>query len=331
MSDPTRPRVTIVMNIRNGATTLEEAIESALRQTFTNWELLVWDDRSTDGSAAIVSSFTDPRIRYLLAPEDVPLGQARDQAIREARGEWLAFLDQDDLWLPDKLELQLALADESPDAALIYGRALSFSARMRDRDYDKKHEYAALPEGDIFMTLVADCCYIAMSSAMIRKSAIESVGGIPHNIHITPDYFLYLGLTSSYPARAVQQVICRYRLHETNTSNFTRQRMHEEILWLIDQWAHRVPPPLAAWRRKVHHTVVAYEEMRRWPTAAAGVQRLLTRGSVMYLLSRPFERLLRIALRRVRRPYWRLVSENRSTAVQKAGSFLADPRAHRVD
>src|SRR5262252_8037824 len=115
------PQVSIILNVRNGAAFLREALDSAIGQTFADWELVVWDDRSTDASAQIVAGYRDPRIRYFLSPEDTPLGRAREDAIRQARGEWLAFIDQDDVWLPQKLEKQLALAAEG--VGLIYGRA----------------------------------------------------------------------------------------------------------------------------------------------------------------------------------------------------------------
>ena len=78
-------RVSIIMNVRNGAATLRAALESALAQTYRDWELIVWDDHSTDDSAQVATSFIDPRIRYVLAPEETPLGQARDLAIRQAQ------------------------------------------------------------------------------------------------------------------------------------------------------------------------------------------------------------------------------------------------------
>src|SRR5271165_3089230 len=104
------PLVSIIMNVRNGASTLREALDSVLAQTFTDWELIVWDDRSTDESGKIAAQYSDPRICYFLSPEETSLGKARDTAIHQARGKWLAFLDQDDLWMPRKLEMQMALA-----------------------------------------------------------------------------------------------------------------------------------------------------------------------------------------------------------------------------
>ena len=141
------PRVSIIMNVRNGATTLPEAIDSALAQTFADWELIVWDDRSTDESAQIATEYRDPRIRYFLSPEETPLGKARHLAMRQAHGEWLAFLDQDDVWMPHKLEKQMALA--APGIGIIYGRAVLFDARRGNlRDYDYAHEFGPLPEGE---------------------------------------------------------------------------------------------------------------------------------------------------------------------------------------
>lgn len=165
------PTVSIIMNVRNGAATLREALESALAQTYRDWEVIVWDDCSSDDSARIVAEFADPRLGYFLAPHDTSLGQARDLAMRHAHGEWLAFLDQDDIWLPRKLEFQMALTD-SPQVSLIYGRTVCFYPGGRQRDYDQFHEFSDLPEGDIFAELLGRGCFIAMSSALIRRSAV---------------------------------------------------------------------------------------------------------------------------------------------------------------
>src|SRR5271157_2479574 len=80
------PLVSVIMNIRNGAVFLREAMNSVMAQTFAGLELIVWDDCSTDDSAAIVAEYKDPRVRYFLSPEETPLGKARDNAMRQARG-----------------------------------------------------------------------------------------------------------------------------------------------------------------------------------------------------------------------------------------------------
>jgi len=297
------PSVSVIMNVRNGASTLREALESVLAQSFHDWELIVWDDRSADESARIIVEYNDSRIRYFLSPEETSLGKARGDAIRQATGEWLAFLDQDDIWLPRKLEKQMALADDR--TGLIYGRTVRFYPSGLERDYDQTHEFTLLPEGDIFNQLFADSCFIAMSSAVFRRAAVEAIGGIPDAIQIIPDYWLYVAVARRYPVRAVQGVVCRYRMHAANMSRLAAVKMNQEVLWLIDQWADHLSPRTLALCRKRHFTAIALREMRKPATAARGVARLFRQGSVGSQLVRPFMFAFHIIRRNVWRPYWR--------------------------
>jgi len=299
------PLVSIILNVRNGASFLREALDSVMAQTFDDWELVVWDDRSNDASAQIVGEYYDPRIRYYLSPEETALGKARELAIRQAQGEWLAFLDQDDVWLPRKLEQQMALA--AAGVGIIYGRAVLFDSRRGNlRDYDYAHEFQPLPEGDIFAQLFADACFIAMSSAVLQRSAVAEAGGIPDAIQLVPDYFLYVAIARRYRARAVQDVVCRYRVHpgSISASRHHRQRLQSEPLSIVNQWAADLDPRIVAYRRMTYSTALALEEMREWRTAGNGLQRLFMDGSLLWLILRPVVRAWRAARRRLRRPYW---------------------------
>lgn len=297
------PLVSVIINVRNGAPYLREAIDSVLAQTFSGWEVVLWDDCSTDDSAKVIAEYRDSRIHYYLSPEDTPLGEARNRAIAKASGEWLAFLDQDDIWLPRKLEKQLALA--APDVAIIYGRTVLFDSRRGNlRDYDHTHEFSALPEGDIFSELFSHACFIQMSSVMLRASALAGVGKVPLTIQVVPDYYLYVALARNYKARAVQGVVCRYRVHSgsMSASHEYRRRLHEEPPLIIRQWASQVDPRIVRSRLKRYSSTLALEEIRngRW----AGVQRLLSEGSPGWLISRPFAMAWRALHRKLRRPYW---------------------------
>ncbi len=301
------PPVSIILNLRNGASTLAEAIDSVLTQTFANWELIVWDDRSTDQSAEIVHVYRDPRIRYLLSPQDEPLGRARRDAMAHACGEWIAFLDQDDVWLPHKLEKQMALTSDG--VGLIYGRTIRFYPSGFERDYDHAHEYALLPEGDIFLRLFTESCFIAMSSAVFRRSAIKSVGGIPDEVRIIPDYYLYVAVARQYEVRAVQEPVCRYRTHPGSMSQVTALEMHKEALWLINRWSPEVDTPTVARSRRHHLTAIALEEMRQPASFGRGLTRLFHEGSPGSQIARPFLFLFHVVRRKLRPPYWRRLGE----------------------
>jgi glycosyltransferase involved in cell wall biosynthesis len=296
------PLISAIINVHNGAATLREAIDSVLAQTFADWELILWDDCSTDASAFIAAKYHDPRIRYFLAPEKISLGQARSEAIKLAHGDWISFLDQDDIWLPHKLEKQAALIAE--DVGLIYGRTVRFYSNGRQRDYDHAHEYELLPEGNIFHRLFTESCFIAMSSAMFRRSAIEASGGIPDAIRIIPDYYLYVAVARQYKARAAQEVVCRYRMHSDSMSHTSALAMHQEVLWLIDHWAPELDAATVSLCRRRHHTLIALEEIRRKSTFGRGVGRLLSQGSVASQLSRPFAYVFHVTRRALRAPYW---------------------------
>ena len=104
-----QPLVSVIMNCYNGEAYLYESIKSVLFQTYANWELIFWDNRSDDKSAEIFKSYNDKRFKYYYAPQHTLLSEARNEAIKKSSGEFIAFLDTDDLWEKDKLELQVPL------------------------------------------------------------------------------------------------------------------------------------------------------------------------------------------------------------------------------
>ena len=302
MQGPGAPRVSVIVTVADGALRLREALESVRAQTFTDWELIAWDSAPAEGAAAVVARFADPRMRHVRGPAGMAAGQALNAAIREARGEWLAFLDPDDAWTADKLALQAAIDD--PAVGLIYGRSVAFAPGGAERDFDHRHEFAPLPQGDLFERLFAESCFIAKSSAMARRAAVLEIGLIPDWAELTADYCLHLELAHRHRVRAVQRVICRYRRHPASISHERAPRMLHEALRLIDRWSGSVDPALVAQRRRIHSTALAVEEMCRPGARVAGLKRLVRDGSVAYLLERPFVWGVRSARRRIYRPIW---------------------------
>ena len=309
----TPPAVSVVMNVRNGARTLAAAIASVRAQTCPDWELIVWDDGSGDGSLALAQGVDDERIRCFQSPQPTHLGIARRAAIAQARGRWIAFLDQDDLWLPDKLHLQLQCA--TPKVGLVYGRTVSFFEDGSRRDFDRHHELRALPEGDIFQLLVRRSCFVNMSSAMLLRDAVLALPAWPEWLQVTPDYHLFLAVARDHAARAVQAPVCLYRVHPGGMTGTSLGRIQQESLWLLDFWQAHIPAALLQERQRVHQTVLAYVELRQRGKRGAGLRRLLQQGSLWFLLSRPGALAWRALRRRVQTPCWQRALRNSGQAL----------------
>lgn len=298
------PRFSIVMNVYNGERWLHDALDSVFAQTFGDWELIFWDDQSADGSADLLRSYpADPRVRYFYAPEQTPLGQAREQAIEQARGEWLAFLDQDDIWTPDKLQQQARVIDawQGAPLAVVYGRAMKFGANPVPVDFDRWHEFGALPQGDIFEALFFDSCFICQSAVCLLTSAVRSVGPVPAEYRFCPDYFFYADLTSRYATACTQEVVCWYRVHDAAMSREHYLSVLFEMLSVLERWRHRLRPAVYRRRLRIQHTLIGLREITSHSDPAGGLRRILGQGSPSYLLSRPFVQVCRRVRRAARR------------------------------
>ena len=120
------PTVSIIMNCLNGERYLRQAIDSVFNQTYKDWEIIFWDNGSTDTSAEIAKSYGE-RVRYFRSKKTYPLGKARNLCMAKSEAEYIAFLDCDDIWLPQKLEKQIPLFEKDPEVALVFSDAIYFN------------------------------------------------------------------------------------------------------------------------------------------------------------------------------------------------------------
>ena len=135
-----QPLVSIIMNCFNGETYLKESIESVLSQTYKNWELIFWDNKSKDKSADIFKSYNEKKLKYYYAHEHTNLYKARNEAIKKSNGDFIAFLDSDDFWEQDKLELQVELFKDL-DVAVVYGNCFIINENLNTRSLYLKKKY----------------------------------------------------------------------------------------------------------------------------------------------------------------------------------------------
>ena len=124
------PLVSVIMNCLNCGKYLREAIDSVFAQTYSAWEIIFWDNASTDCSGEIARSYGS-RLRYFRGEETVPLGAARDHAVSQAQGEYVAILDCDDVWLPHNLAVQMEMAQARPDLGMVYTDCFFIDAEGR--------------------------------------------------------------------------------------------------------------------------------------------------------------------------------------------------------
>jgi len=212
-------KVSIIMNCYNGEQYLKEALESIMKQTYKNWEVIFWDNQSTDKSASIFKSYTDSRFKYYYAPIHTGLGEARKKAFKKTTGKWIAFLDVDDIWLPDKLSEQVKIINrcKHENIGLIYGKTYILEMNGKNKKYfiyqscDKK-----LFEGHIFKDLLFKGNFIPFLTVIVNKKAYEEVGGFSSYLKFAPDYYLFILIAEKYIVKTVKKRIAVYRLHSDN-------------------------------------------------------------------------------------------------------------------
>ena len=285
--DTARPAVSVITNSYNGSSWIAGAMQSALDQTFADFEYLVVDDNSTDTTEQVVKSFVDPRILFYRLPSRLSVTGARSAAIARARGEWIAFLDQDDLWLPDKLARQLEEARKMPDCVLVYGRTERFGDKSLRRNFDPWFAHSNLPDGAIFEDILSRPSFISMSSLMIRRDVATELVPFPDYVRHCPDYYLALEMARRGNAAAVQDVCCRYNVHEGSMSQVYAAEIHLEAARIISEAARPGDRNLVRRRRRIGSSMAALAEWRS-NRKAAGLERLFRNGSMSFLALRPF-------------------------------------------
>ena len=211
------PVVSVVMPVYNAERFLAKAVDSVLSQSFSQWELLMIDDASTDGSLRVAAEYAgkDPRIRVIRNESNYGVSETRNRGIREAKGQWIALLDSDDYWLPEKLDSQLALDDES-GAEIIY---CSYSI-VDENDAPCCNDFIVPPETDFHEALVRSL--ISCSTALIQRNLLLVYPFSSAYSH--EDLILWISLLKAgYQARGCREVLAAYRLSEQSRSGNKRK------------------------------------------------------------------------------------------------------------
>ncbi len=213
-----QPLVSVVTPAHNAEPFLAETIQSVLDQTYRNFEIIVVDDASTDRTAEIAEGFGPP-VRVLRNERNLERSASRNRAVAEARGELIALLDADDLWLPEKLEKQVAAMNRDPDAALVYGKAEAFVMEEGERRIIWQYG-SELPAHRADLALI-EGNRIPPLTALFRREPFRAVGGFCEEPWIQcsgEDYDLWLRMGRRYRFRFIPEVLGLYRRHKEQTT-----------------------------------------------------------------------------------------------------------------
>jgi len=207
-----QPLVSIIMNCRDGENFLHRSISSVINQTYSNWELIFWDNLSKDKSKNILFSFRDNRIKYFKAQKLTTLYQARNLAVKKSKGKFISFLDVDDWWSPYKLEKQLRLFSNK-NVGLVYSKYYKVFEKFKIKNLNK---LGNLPTGKITQQIL-DIYEVGVITLLIRRSFFKKIN-FDKKFNIIGDFDFVIRLSQKTIFDAVQEPLAYYRLHNNNLS-----------------------------------------------------------------------------------------------------------------
>jgi glycosyltransferase involved in cell wall biosynthesis len=208
------PKVSVVIPAYNRADLIGETLDSVLAQTFRDFEIVVVDDGSTDGTPAVLARYTDHNVR-VIRQENQGEGAARNTGIGAARGDYIALVDSDDLWVPVKLERQMTVLNQRPNLMWVYSDAFVFDSNTGKRLFsfsERGCQYA----GDVARELLLRD-FIASPTPVIHRSVFQELGMFNYD-HRDSDWDMWLRIAAKYPVGLVPEALAGYRLHSGSIS-----------------------------------------------------------------------------------------------------------------
>ena len=255
--DEYRPLVSVIMNCLNCAAFVKKALDSIYEQTYPHWEIVFWDNASSDHTAEIVRQY-DERLRYFRGPNTVPLGEARNLALSEAKGELIAFLDTDDLWLPEKLARQAPLFKD-PSVGLVYSDY--YQADLDSGRRVQRFTGVRQPEGRVFEKFLIQSP-LNMQTVMVRKTDRT----FDTSLEVAEEYDYFLRLLMEMEARYVPEPLAVYHFHAGMASKRLNHLYPDEMAYILAKFQQedsafkekypeglrRLSFKIQYWRAKVH-------------------------------------------------------------------------------
>ena len=255
-----KPLISIVMNCHNGAKFLKESLISIVNQKFKNWELIFWDNQSTDNSQNIFLSFKDSRFKYFRSKKFTNLYTARNLAIRKTKGKIITFLDVDDLWLPQKLELQVDFFKRNNSAEIVYSNyyvkkeILGF--KIKKIKFKEK-----LPNGNITNELLKNYRIGWLTVAIKKRVIKDKKKFFDEKLNMIADFDLMIRLSLKKKIFCIQKPLAIYRHHplQLTRKNFLNQVSHF-LKWSKSSYLKQILKN-KSYKKNLNHKIEFFEEL----------------------------------------------------------------------
>lgn len=285
------PKVSVIMNCYNGETFLQEAVESVLSQSFDDWEIIFWDNASTDKTEQIIQSFNSEKIRYFKSETNTSLGLARNEAIKKATGKYLAFLDCDDVYYPDKLMKQVRLMEEH-SYKLTYGSAVIIDEFGKEvRKYKVENQ-----SGYLFGELLKKY-EINMQTVMLERTVlIENNLVFEPTLKYSPDYNLFMQVAAVTECGVISDYLVKYRVGLAGSlSKKTLHLVADESQFTLDTIIENHPEVRArfytsfdaAYIKLDYYRAISFINQNNYASAQAVLFPIITKSTkyaVLYLM-----------------------------------------------
>ena len=262
------PKISVIIPAFNSEKTIQETVQSVLVQTFKDFELIVVNDGSTDSTLKILSVIEDHRLKVFSYP-NAGSNPTRNRGFSHSSGDYIAFLDADDLWTEDKLEVQLKALQETPQAAVAY----SWSDRINEFSqflYEGGHFTA---DGDVYAHLLLADILENGSNPLIRREAFIRVGGFDESLPAGQDWDLYLRLAARYQFTNIPRPQILYRISDSSLSSNV-SKLEAGCLQVINRAFEQAPESLQYLKQDSFANIykyLTYKSLRGYPHRSKGL------------------------------------------------------------
>jgi len=230
------PKVSVIIPAYNCASFVNETIDSILNQTYQDFEIILVDDGSTDNTKEVVRKYGD-KIKYLYQ-QNSGVSAARNKGIGVSRGKYIAFLDHDDLWLPERLEKQVKFLDENPEVPLVFSDSYctDWAGSILERSFEERSPH----RGSIFNELFIKN-FIPTQTVLVRKEIFNIVGNFNPQLKVVQDYDLWLRIAERFQIDYINQPLAKHRVHEGSFSKYNVDIWAYETFSITNRWLQKRP------------------------------------------------------------------------------------------